>query len=249
MHLMGFSRVHHQSHTQPSLLVDQVLVHRTNGQHGRDRYIVLGNVAVGKHHYLCPIVYCCRDLVADALNVSTGGPRTLPLLHAQAHNFHIPIRVPRGVNGLHLVWRQARMLNPQSLAMVCSPIIQQVRFRSHKGGQRHHDRLTNRINRGVGDLRKELVEEIGNLSRLIRQARERGVVAHAAECLLSSRTHINQDHLKLFLSVTKRTKQRKASRLAEVRVPLTLEFPVSGQGQHVLTVANRRSERRGVGVH
>ena len=69
------------------------------------------------------------------------------------------------------------------LARVLGRGHEHVALRPDLGLQRHHDRLAQRIDRRVGDLRELLAEVVVERAHLVRQHRHRRVVAHRADRL------------------------------------------------------------------
>ena len=86
----------------------------------------------------------------------------------------------------------------------CGRLRQQVDLGAERGRERHHDRLADRVDRRVGDLREQLLE-VGEQRRLaIGQDRERGVVAHRGGRLLAVGRHRGDHHPQVLLRVAER---------------------------------------------
>ena len=74
----------------------------------------------------------------------------------------------------------------RELVRVLGRLVEQVALRADAGGDAHHQRLADRVDRRVGDLREELLE-VGEQRRLaVGEHGEREVVAHRADRLLGA---------------------------------------------------------------
>jgi hypothetical protein len=77
------------------------------------------------------------------------------------------------------------------------------------------------INRRIGDLRKQLLEIVVKRLVLVRQNRQRRIVAHRADGLFAVRGHRHHQELDVFLRVSKRllaVEQRHARALGTLPV-------------------------------
>ena len=79
--------------------------------------------------------------------------------------------------------------------------VEQVRLRTDERHQRHHDRLADRVDRRIRDLREQLLEVVVERLVLVRQHRERRVVAHRADALLAGLRHRAEQELEVLLRV------------------------------------------------
>ncbi len=77
--------------------------------------------------------------------------------------------------------------------------VEQVRLRPDERHQRHHDGFPDRVDRRVRDLRKQLLEVAVERLVLVRQDRQRRVVAHRADALLAGLRHRAHQKLEVFL--------------------------------------------------
>ena len=66
------------------------------------------------------------------------------------------------------------------------------------GFQRHHDGLTQWIDRWVSHLCKHLTEVVSHVTNTLRQNRHRGIVTHRARCFLTVFGHWTQNLIALF---------------------------------------------------
>ncbi len=110
----------------------------------------------------------------------------------------LQVQVDQRVRGLEL--RQRQQLAQFALAQhrrvehhlhgVVRRGFEHIAFRAQLGGQRHHDLFAQRVYRRVGHLREGLAEIVADRADLVRQHRERRVVAHrAGGFLLGFRQH------------------------------------------------------------
>ncbi len=82
--------------------------------------------------------------------------------------------------------------------------IEQVRPRPDDRDQAHHQFFADRIDRRVGDLREVLLEVGEQLLRLVRQRRDRRVVAHRARGFLAGGRHRRHQDVDVFLRIAER---------------------------------------------
>ena len=82
--------------------------------------------------------------------------------------------------------------------------VEQVGLGADERDQRHHDRLADRIDRRIGDLREQLLEVVVERLVLVRQHRQRRVVAHRADAFLAGLRHRAHQELDVFLGVAER---------------------------------------------
>ena len=84
----------------------------------------------------------------------------------------------------------------------CSGVsVEQVALGADAGAQRHDDRLADRVDRRVGDLREQLLEVAEQRRALIGEHRQRRVVAHRADRLLGRARHRRVQHAQVLLRV------------------------------------------------
>ena len=82
--------------------------------------------------------------------------------------------------------------------------VEQVRPRPDDRDETHHQFFADRIDRRVGDLREILLEVGEQLLRLVRQRRDRRVVAHRAVGFFAGRGHRRHQDGDVFLGVAER---------------------------------------------
>ena len=181
-----------------------MLVHRRQRQRGRDRDLLAVHPPVAED----------QDVVAAADRVDraraqrrqrrldaleTPGERIgdveLEALELRAR-VGLDVAQPRHVGEIE---DRLRHLEPHR--RIDGVDVEQVRLGTDEGHQRHHDRLADRIDRRVGDLREQLLEIVVERLALARQHRQRRVVAHRADRLLAGCGHRAQQELDVFLGV------------------------------------------------
>ena len=79
--------------------------------------------------------------------------------------------------------------------------VEQVRPRPDDRDEAHHQLFADRIDRRVGDLGEVLLEVGEQELRLVRQRRDRRVVAHGADRLLALHRHRRHQDFQVFLGV------------------------------------------------
>ena len=207
--------------------LDQVVVDRPGGQQRRNRHAVLADVAVGQHDQL--------DAGVDG-RLGFGGdpvqrrPQTGPALGAIERDvddlavptLEIDVRQRRG-----FFVGQDRVRHQQPVA-VFRRRGEQVLLRPDVALQRHHDFLADRIDRGVGDLREQLLEIVVDHPRLIGQHGQRAVVAHRTDRVAGLFDQRPQHELQRLHRVTERLHPRQ-QRLAVETVRLVLRRKVGQQ--------------------
>ncbi|AJX01694.1 hypothetical protein BM45_3124 [Burkholderia mallei] len=82
--------------------------------------------------------------------------------------------------------------------------VEQVRLRADERHERHHHVLADRIDRRIRDLREQLLEVVVERLVLVRHHRERRIVAHRADRLLTLLRHRRHQELHVLLRVAER---------------------------------------------
>ena len=185
-------------------LLHQVLMDRRKREQRRDRDPVLVHRAVRDHH----------DGVSRAHGVlGLGAERRearLDSLLAPGHRVGdvelLRAELAAGIaldmaDLLHLVEVEHRLADLQPQRRIHLVDAEQVRLRSDEGHQRGHHLLADRIDRGIGHLREQLLEIVVERLVLLRQDRQCAVVAHRAGRLLARGRHRQQLELEVLLRV------------------------------------------------
>ena len=105
---------------------------------------------------------------------------------------------------LQVLVGEDRLAHFQPLGVRHAFQIEQIRPRPDDGDQAHHQLFADRIDRRVGHLREVLLEIGEQRLRLVRQRRDRRVVAHGADRFLAGGGHRRHQELQVFLGVAER---------------------------------------------
>ena len=79
--------------------------------------------------------------------------------------------------------------------------VEQVRFRSDEGYQRHHHRFADRVYRRIGHLREQLLEIVIQRLVLVGHDRQRRVVTHRSGRFFGLHRHGRHQELQVFLGI------------------------------------------------
>ena len=79
---------------------------------------------------------------------------------------------------------------------------EEIRFRPDERHQRRHQFFADRIDRRIGDLRKELLEIMVERLVLVGQNRQRRIIAHRAGGLFAVHCHRRHQEFEVFLRVS-----------------------------------------------
>ena len=90
------------------------------------------------------------------------------------------------------------------LARVFRRLVEEVLLGADTRLQAHHDRLADRVDRRVRDLREQLLEVRVDEPVPVREHRERRVVPHRADRLLGVQREGGEDHLHVLVRVAER---------------------------------------------
>ena len=196
--LLGLAGLDDQAASQARALADEVVVHRRGGEHRGHRDALGAEVAVGEDEDVHAAPDQLGGLVADLLE---------PLLH--------PLRALRGGPGhvdrarlehavvdlaelLELRASQQRLRHHELVAVV-GRLAEQVDLRADHGLEAHHDRLADRVDGRVRDLREQLLE-VGEQRRAhVGEDGEGGVVAHRPGGLDGVARHRHERHAQVLL--------------------------------------------------
>ena len=201
--LARLAGLEHEAGLQARALADEVVVHPGDRQQRRDRHALGAEVAVGE------------DEDVDAAGDRLGRLRAYAL-HGRREPLGPTADRPGDVERvrledrrvdlaqlLELVRAQDRRLHRQ-LVRVLGRLVEQVALRADAGGDAHHDRLADRVDRRVRDLREELLE-VGEQRRLaVGEHGQREVVAHRADRLGGAGRGRAEQHAQVLLRVAER---------------------------------------------
>jgi hypothetical protein len=182
----------------------QMVMHGRGRQQGGDRHMVAIDLAVGDDQ--------------DARSRCERGPRPRHTATPDVpRRLHCPrpagsrYRVrrngtccrcrPRYAQLCHVVAIEHRLGDFQTVGRVDFVDAEQIRLGADEGYQRHHQLLADRVDRRIGHLREELPEIVEQRLALVRQHRQRRIVAHRAGGLLAGGGHRFENELDVFLAV------------------------------------------------
>mmetsp|Transcript_39529 Transcript_39529/g.92596 ORF Transcript_39529/g.92596 Transcript_39529/m.92596 type:complete len:700 (+) Transcript_39529:1005-3104(+) len=231
MDLMGIRSFHDQCNLRTELLGNEVLMYGTHGEERADRNTTLARAAVRQDEDGGAIAQNRGfGLLADLLQallqqiVSSGRAVRLPgsrlrLAEAVGHVQH---------DGRHTVGLQTeesvvaaraedRGVQEDTSAGLRGGL-EEPPLRAHWARQRHHVGLTDRINRRIRGLRKELEEVVERLARHPGHTGQRHIGAHGAQGLRTGLHHGSQEHLHLLVGVAGVGEQRQHPFVHQSRV-------------------------------
>ena len=130
----------------------------------------------------------------------------------------------------HLLHAQHRALEVHTIALLLVHL-EQVALRTNVLVERHYDLLSNRVNRRVCHLCKQLTEVLVDKTGRLRHASERCIATHTAEGLLRFVHHRKHEHVDLIRRIAKCTEARV---VAETRVIQLYSELVRHQSLHRL---------------
>ena len=204
MHLARFAGFDHEADRRAQAGADQVVMHGGAGQQRGDRN------PVG-----------ARGAVAQDDDVDAFAHRRFSARAEFVEHLLEPGRAEAGVEGgvertrlemavgdlgdradlFQVRIGQDRLANFEPLGAGEALQVEQVRPRPDDRDEAHHQLLADRIDRRVGDLGEVLLEVGEQLLRLVRQRRDRRVVAHRAVGFLAGRGHRRHQDGDVFLGI------------------------------------------------
>jgi hypothetical protein len=196
--LLGLAGLDHEADLEPRARAHEVLVDRAHRQQRRHRRALGPQVAVGQDDD----VHAARDelggLGADLLEAALHAHRALGDRPGHVDGARLEHRVVDLAELLQLRTAQ-QGLGHHELVAVVRGLAEQIDLGTDDCLQAHHDRLADRIDGGVGDLREQLLE-VGEQRRAhVGHHRQRGVVAHRARGLGGVARHRRERHAQVLL--------------------------------------------------
>ena len=179
-------------------LADQVLVDRAHREQRRHRGPLGAEVAVGEDDDVHPARDERGRLGADGREATLHASRPLGNRPRHVDRARLEHRVVDLPELLELRVAQDRLRHDELVAVV-GRLAQQVDLGADARLEAHHDRLTQRIDRGVRDLSEQLLEVREEGRALIGQRRERDVVAHRAGGLRRVPCHRDEQDVQVLL--------------------------------------------------
>ena len=204
MHLARRAGLDHQPGGRAQALAHQVLVHRGKRQHRRQGDVLAVDLAVADDED----VVAAPDRV-DALGAHRG-ELGLDAFGAPGERIGdvelVALELGRGATldlaqPRHVGEVEDRLRDLEPHRRVDGVDVEQVGLRADERHQRHHDRLADRIDRRVRDLREQLLEVVVERLVLVGEHGEGRIVAHRADAFLAGLGHRAHQELDVFLGV------------------------------------------------
>ncbi len=206
MDFARFTRLDHEADRGAQALPDQVMMDGRAGEQRRYGNIVRSRAAIGENDNVDAFAH--GRLRADAQRVEcilqTGGAVLGRPGRVEGARFEVAVTNLRdGADLLEIRIRENWLAHLEALETRGALEIEQVRPRADDRDEAHDQFLTDRVDRGIGHLRKVLLEIGEQQLRLVRQRRDRRVVAHRADRLLALDRHRRHQDAQIFLGVAK----------------------------------------------
>ena len=217
--LARLAGLEHQAGLQARALAHEVVVHGGDREQRRDRRALGADAAIGQDEHVRAVGDRLGRLLADpphgpghALGPVVDPPGDRDRVRAEHGGVDAAQRLELGV-------AQDRVRDHQLVGVV-GPLGQQVGLGPDARADRHHDRLADRVDRRVGDLREQLLEVGEERRRMVRQHRQRHVGAHRPDRLLALRRHRREQHAQVLLRVAERELARPQRLVVVARLAL-----------------------------
>ncbi len=192
MDVEAFAGAHVERGEGAELLAHEMRMHGAGGEDHRDRRALAIHRRVRQDHVSAAAAHRFFGLLADAADrvaqrvfAAIGGEGAVDLGGGLAHV---------GAHRLELGVRQHGRIQLQQLALAVI-LVEDVAEIAEPGVERHHPRLAQAVDRRIGDLAEVLPEEVMQAAIVVRQHRQRRVVAHRADGFLGVGDHRLQDQL------------------------------------------------------
>ena len=197
----GLARFHDQRHLSARALPNQVMVHRRQRQQTGDRREAGLDAAVGEDQQRVSVPNGQRGAPAQPFQVPLEF--LLPAIgtvdgRQRGGQEFAPGNAPQL---LQIVIRQNRMRQLERVA-VLRRLLEDVALGADVAGQRHDQLFANRVDGGIGHLRKKLLEVVKQRLRPVRQACQRCIRPHRAHRFLAGGRHRRENELEILGGVT-----------------------------------------------
>jgi hypothetical protein len=167
---------------------DQVVMKARDGEQGRDRGAIRAHVPVGQDQEGRPLPDIFFGQHEDG---GQGRGKGFPVAARGKQDVDVArddLRVGGVAQPRHVLRREDGVGELEHPAMP-RRLVQKVLLPPDEAPERHHQLLPERVDRGVGDLREQLLEIGEEQLRAVGQNRQGGVVPHGAHGLLPLRGH------------------------------------------------------------
>ncbi len=207
MHLAHRAGLDDEARRGAQALGDQVLVHRARGEQRRNRHVLGVERAVGDDQDVEARLHRVHRLRAQRREARLDAflaPRER-VADVEFEGAELVRRVVLDRTHLrHVLEVEHGLAHLEAHRRVDVVDVEQVGLRPDEAHQRHHHLFADRVDRRVRDLREQLLEVAVERLGLVRQHRQRAVVAHRADRLLALQRHRLHQQLDVFLRVAER---------------------------------------------
>ena len=203
VHLAGLGRFHQEAGLHPDAVAHQPLVHCRERQQDGNGHRAGVHPAVTEDEDAAALVEGLGCLARQP--VHGRFERTRPSVGGVEEGQRVRLKHPLGLDGResrHLLVGEDGSRQGEAVALL-RRLIQGVAVRTGGGRQRHHQRLANRVDGGIGDLGEELVEVTEQTRRLVAEHRQGRVVAHGARRLVPGLRHGLKQEAHVLVGVAK----------------------------------------------
>ena len=192
VHLPGLAGLHHDADARALVAAHEMVVHGAGREQGTDGHPVRTHTAVGEHDDARALGDGGTGLVADAVEGLAEPVGPVALREGRVDDARAPAPVVQVLQRRELLVREHGMRHPQAVGVLGSRL-EEVPLGADVALQAHDHLLADRVDRGVRDLGEELLEVVVEHARLVREDRQRRVVAHGAE-RIAQLAHEGQEH-------------------------------------------------------
>ena len=204
MHLARRTRLHHQAGRGAQALTHQVMVDGRQRQQRGDRHLGAAHVPVGDDQDVVAALdgvhrLCAQrgELGLHALVAPGSGVGDVEFVRAEFR----PRVLLDGAQPGHVLEVENRLGHLQAHGRVHRVDVQQIGLWPDEAVERHDDGLADRVDRRVRHLGEQLLEVVVQRLVLVRQHRQRRVVAHGADAFFAVGGHRAHQELQVFLGV------------------------------------------------
>ena len=207
------------------------MVYRTTCQKTADSDSVFRNASIAQNDHREFIIDSLFRLLANSVDRFENPCLASRTFKRDIDRFRLPPTGVHVLNRCQLLVSKNWMRDQQTMA-VCRRRSKQILFWADITFERHDDVFSNRIDRRIGDLGKELLKIVVHEPRLIAQTSQRGVVPHRTDRIHLGVDHREQHKLHRFDRITKGLHARQ-QRFRIKTMPFRGAIQI-GQGQSLL---------------
>ena len=204
VHLARLARLDHEPDRGAQALADQVMMHGRAAEQRRNRNAIGAGAAVRQDDDVDAVAHRLLGLRAERVERRLHAGRAVLGRARGVERQRLELLIADlgdRADFLQVRVGEDRLAHFQPLGVRQAFEIEQVRPRADDRNEAHDELLADRIDRRVRHLREILLEIGEQQLRLVRQRRDRRVVAHRADRLLALRRHRRHQHPQVFLGV------------------------------------------------